>query len=350
MKKLIVIASVYLVSVQPVYAQVTFEAFLQGSAEVGYALQDKRSDTVASDSIAFPFVVEDIGPRYDLNLNGAVVGNTDTGLSFGAAIDAYINLDPNEEETNLDLQVFVSGTFGTLAYGDTVGAYDRVLREIDIGNTIGNTPDLAWLEHGSNNGLDSDANILRYDFVWQNLTVSASTSSRETSSDLGLGISWNRKLGDHDVSVGIAHQFNDRGLYTSEGGITKRATGISLAASNDIQGFVLNYSKFDRRFLIGPEFVDDTTDYWAASYWRSFGQARIGVNASRQRRANPEGGGFNMFSGDGYGVWLEYDINPNATFSLGHGWSKFSDYGAPVPAGNHSITAVKTSLGVIVTF
>jgi len=144
--------------------------------------------------------------------------------------------------------------------------------------------------------------------------------------------------------LGVAHQFNDSGRYISEDGTIKNATGISLAATNDVQGFVLNFSKFDRRFGSFPSILD-TTDFYSASYWRRFGPARIGVNASRQRRANPETGGFNMFSADGYGAWLEYDINPNTKASLGHGRSEFFDADR-----DYAITTTKTTFGFVVTF
>ena len=138
MKKLIIVTGAFLVLVQSVYAQVNLDASLHGSAEAGYVFKDERIDTTN------PFsYYNNSGLLYDLNIQGAVVGNTSTRLSFGAVFDLYNVFAPNDEETELDLQVYLSGTFGTLVYGDTEGAYDRVLREVDIGDTIGDAPDLA---------------------------------------------------------------------------------------------------------------------------------------------------------------------------------------------------------------
>jgi outer membrane protein OmpU len=67
-------------------------------------------------------------------------GTADNGLTFGAAIDIDethrrrpIRRHPT---TTAALPIFISGDFGTLTLGDTDGALDWAMTEVNVGRRI----------------------------------------------------------------------------------------------------------------------------------------------------------------------------------------------------------------------
>lgn len=199
----------------------------------------------------------------DIDVTFTLSGETDGGLTFGAAVDldeaqdnctaaaaAAVNCVNAAFDNTADdggVAIFVSGSFGTVTLGDTDGAMDWALT--DAGN-IGNPGSIADDEtsHKGYNGsyLDGsyDGQILRYDNTFGDFGFAISVEMDDTGvSDTGyaLGFKYNVALGGVDLALGLAYQSID--AYTDATNTTPRkvmmgqtiesATGFSATTSFD---------------------------------------------------------------------------------------------------------------------
>lgn len=154
-------------------------------------------------------------------------GETDTGLSFGAYFEIE-NLEGDGyngvggDTTSSGSNVFVSGAFGTLRYGNTDGAIDRSLTEVY--RIIGGDYEL-W----SANTVDNRdvGNILRYDYTFGDLRFVASYAGANES--IGVGVSY----ADGTWEFGAAYEDHDFGeLFGLSAGYSFGAFGIRGAYWN----------------------------------------------------------------------------------------------------------------------
>lgn len=339
MRNLMILSGIFAVCGGVSKADIRWDLSLNGTAGIGYAFEDLRrdGDLITGDAAAFTIdTFDNSGLITELDFQAALVGVASPDLSFGALIEGF-NLTSRFRDEVFQGQAFVTGNFGTLVFGATDGAYDRVLKENDKGQTILDAPAVAWMEHGSNSGLDNpDTNVLRYDLVRGGFTFSTSitrrtdfdmdTASNITSSDLGVGLAWQGKIGQTTVEVGVARQVNNKDVPTPvpDTRAVREATGFSVSISQDDFGATLTHSKFEREFR--PRSVSlgsGRTTFTSISGWKRFGELTLGAIYSEQEQHEFTGG---AYSGDAYGVWAEYDLNDNAKISLGHGASEFLDF------------------------
>lgn len=199
---------------------------LSGSAEMGVTyLDDGTTDTAVFHN--------------DIDVTFTLSGATDNGsLTFGATVD----LDEAGDSDNVDYEnsVFVSGDFGTLSMGDVDGAYDRALQDLYAGG-LSDEADLASGASGLD-GLNGANEILRYDYAFGDLTVSASLALSDqqplndtlqdfsTASDdiFGIGVEYGTDLGGTSITVGAGYQ---------DGGTGNQAIGATLVAGfGDFEG------------------------------------------------------------------------------------------------------------------
>ena len=93
----------------------------------------------------------------DIDITFSMSGMTDNGLTFGAAID----LDEDAGEVDTDdggVAIFVSGAFGTLTMGDTDGALDWAVFDVnDIGPGSINDDETEHVGFNDNNQFDNNA-------------------------------------------------------------------------------------------------------------------------------------------------------------------------------------------------
>ncbi len=188
--------------------------------------------------------------HHDIDVTFTLSGETDNGLTFGATIDLdEINnstgaFDPNGggsrgascvamapaaacRDRNLS-SVFVSGAFGTLTMGDTDGAFDWALQDLDI---IGDISDAntSHIGFNGNSGLDGqyDGQIARYDYTFGDFSFAVSVEQDDSvvvgDPVFGIGGKYSGDLGGVNLGVGLGYQTNgDIDLI-----------GISLDASMD---------------------------------------------------------------------------------------------------------------------
>jgi outer membrane protein OmpU len=181
--------------------------------------EEKRSVTVEGETPEE--VVTVLGPADDLRAVSRVrfgvnmTGETDSGIAFGASIRA----DNAQGGQGGDVgqrsgEVFVSGAWGTLTFGDIDGAdYARV--GDPIGNAtltgLGDFNELPFLSNGG--GSDNDElqfltnpdvrPTVRFDYDLGDFGLSASTT--RDLNDFGLGASYGFEFAEGAISVGAGY-------------------------------------------------------------------------------------------------------------------------------------------------
>lgn len=228
----------------------------------------------------------------DIDVKFSLSGETDNGLTFGATIDLD-EVGGGISNRGNPASVFISGAFGTVTMGDTDGAFDFALSEVDALTTL--TDD--HTSHGGftgNGGLDgtNDGQILRYDHAVGDLAFAVSAELDDTSGGTGdgdvyaIGARWSGDLGGTSLAIGVGYQEND---FTD-------LTGVSVRVGfGDVEATV-NY-------------VDVSTggDYTAIGVTYTSGP--LGLHAN-----------YGEFDGgsDGFGLAMNYDLGGGAVAMIGY--------------------------------
>lgn len=268
----------------------------------------------------------------DVDVTFAMTGTTDGGLEFGASVDLdeahKINSnDPSflGETKNNGATVWVSGAFGKITMGDTDGALDWALADMDGGMTAladDHTSQVAWFGDNSYDGA-GDGQIVRYENAFGDIAFAISAEQYDdgvTGSDniYGIAVKYTANLGGTDVDLGLGYQ--DAGFQGSAVGVSAAAAlaggfggkigyvdykddvddrdnhlGLEVSYKSGPLGVALNYGKVE--YTAASGFADD--DSWGAVANYDLG-----------------GGAVVMF---GYGS--NHDGNDNETWSLGLGLS-----------------------------
>lgn len=228
----------------------------------------------------------------DIDVNFKMSGETDNGLSFGAAVDldeAGANL--GEEDDDNGFAIFISGDFGTVTMGDTDGALDWSIVE---GGNAGNPGSIADEETsytgyaGSYLDGSGDGQIVRYDNSIGDFSFAVSIEQDDTSGD-NRGLT-NGGNGDMGYAVAVKGSFGDiswgLGYQKAAGadtdvigaGVSYSANGLSAALSGwtgdaagvDIDHINIGFGYSMDAFSIHANFSDNSVagDGWglAASY------------------------------------------------------------------------------------
>jgi outer membrane protein OmpU len=157
-----------------------------------------------------------------------MTGQTDSGITFGATIRAD-NAEGGEGGTDGQTEgsVFVSGSFGTLSFGDTNGADEQWVGDVpgDFSLTgLGDLDETRFISNGGDFGSDGGSNFaanpfarptIRYDFDVAGFGISVS-SDRDLG-DIGVGAGYAADFGGGSWSLGVGYYSYDSFLQTSEG-------------------------------------------------------------------------------------------------------------------------------------
>lgn len=190
------------------------EVSISGSAEMGIAGGNNGAETTFYTSADVRF---------------RMTGETDGGLSFGATIDLE---DAAEQADNVDnagefadYTVFISGEFGTLTMGDTDGAFDWALQELDFGGAIADdhTGHAGFSGNGGNGALDGvidgagldgfyNGQVARYNYAFGDFSVAASLELPTESPINLLGADW-----DLGAVIGLGGVYSANGLRVGLG-------------------------------------------------------------------------------------------------------------------------------------
>ena len=152
--------------------------------------------------------------RFGVNMTG----ETDSGITFGATIRADNAIGGKGGATN-DGQtagsVFVSGSFGTLTYGDTNGADEQWVGDVpgDFSLTgLGELDETKFVSNGGSFGNDTGNSFasnpfarptVRYDFDIAGFGISV--SSNRDLTDVGVGAGYAADFGGGSWSLGVGY-------------------------------------------------------------------------------------------------------------------------------------------------
>ena len=321
------------------------EVAITGSAEMGIAGGDSFSTAAGT------FTRTETQFHQDIDVNFSMSGETDGGLSFGAAID----LDEVEgaktttPSDDFGVAIFISGGFGTLTMGDTDGALDWAVTE--AGN-IGNPGSIADNETGhlGYNGSYLDGNydgqIVRYDNTFGDFGVAISVEQDHTgaqSNGFAVGFKYSADLGGTTLNIGLGHQTATRlaapAAATPFGangaahvaGMKAKATGVSLGAGFGDFSAGIAYTKFS-----GAAAANDVT------------HTGIGIGyAANGLSVHANYGKFDTAADDysGYGLAVGYDLGGGASIKAAYGSSKVT---SAVAARN--VSGNSFSIGLAMSF
>jgi outer membrane protein OmpU len=275
----------------------------------------------------------------------AMTGSTDNGLSFGATVDLD---DATERLSGLvdmessfaDFTVFIRGAFGTLTLGDTDGAFDWAMTEVNAGSP--GSIDDSETAHGGfngNSGYDGDHNgqILRYDYSIGDFAFAvsaevqgnnASASANTDDTIIGLGFRYGLNFGGGRLNLGLGYQTGDHG-----GVGVSDLIGVSASVALD-SGLTatVNYSEGD--LTLGG--LDETHIGLGVSY--TFDAVTLHANWGRYEEE--VSGAVN----EGYGLAIGYDLGGGASLHAGYGDSTCGGAGPACTPGS------TWSLGVAMSF
>ncbi len=153
--------------------------------------------------------------RFGVNMTG----ETDHGITFGATIRAD-NAGNGQGGTNGQRagNVFISGSWGTLTFGDTDGADEKWVGDVNsVGLTgLGEQFETPFLSNGGGFGDDSNnfasnpnaRPTVRYDFEIAGFGLSLSTN--RDLNDIQVGAGYDGEFGGSTFSIGLGYNdFND---------------------------------------------------------------------------------------------------------------------------------------------
>jgi len=193
-----------------------------------------------------------------------MTGETDNGITFGASIRADNSGSGQGGSVGQRAgDVFVSGVFGTLTFGDTAGADERNVGDVPggVGLTgLGDFNETFYFTNGGSLGSEDDDDALqakpfarptvRYDYAIAGFNISASTDR-----DLA------------DIAVGASYTFDfDAGSVTAGIGYAEVAEFISFGGAQVVNGVTV----IDRALI--PE-----VEQISASLQGTFGGLTAGI-------------------------------------------------------------------------
>ncbi len=291
------------------------EVSVTGYAEIGIWSYNYLNGGVWDNAVAF---------HQDVEVTFNMSGTTDGGLEFGAKID----LDEGDVPVNDDngTEVWISGAFGKLTMGDTDGALDWALADMDGGMTSiadDHTTHAAWFGGADMDGI-YDNQVVRYENTFGDVSFAISAEqalngrspagwARQPGDTYGVAVKYNANLGGTDVALGLGYQQGDD--YSEVGGVGTggkfSAVGVSAAATL-AGGFggKIGYISFD----------DATWDNHVGlevSY--NSGPIGVAVNYGKVELSNgttlPDG----STSFDSWGAVANYDLGGGAKVMFGYG-------------------------------
>ncbi|ABD53330.1 hypothetical protein Jann_0413 [Jannaschia sp. CCS1] len=279
-------------------------------------------------------------------------GETDGGITFGAAVDLDEAGDAIDTADGRDgVAIFISGDFGTLTMGDTDGALDFAMQEVAVNNAGSIADDET--AHGGYLGSYGDGaydgQILRYDYSIADFAFAVSVELDDADvRDVGyaLGATYNLSFGGGSATFGAGVQFIDAVNYNP--GNTNAFTGQDLDGEYLIYGVSASVS-LDNGLAVGIAY----TDYQSEEAVADDEYTHIGFGAGYTFDAITVSANYGMWEIDadgaapdeeitGYGLAAAYDFGGGLSAHLGYNMTE-----TDAPAGADNST---WSLGLAMSF
>ncbi|UWQ95995.1 porin [Rhodobacteraceae bacterium M385] len=302
----------------------------------------------------------------DLDITFTMSGETDSGITFGAAVDLDEIAGGAGGAANDDwgTAVFISGDFGTLTLGDTDGGFDAGMVEVPAGPGSIDDAHTSHVGWNGNAGLDGayDGQILSYSYSVSGFTI---TGSVEMDDDrllaartvagvavvaqplndglqgdniYGIGAQYTGSFGGGSYTIGAGYQtVNDIDAVTA-GNQGYDVMGISAQVTLDSGLAVgINYS------TISPDLAATDGTHMAIGASYAFDAITVGVN-------------YGQYDWDaaslaadatGFGISAAYDLGGGLSAQLGYGSNDVTNANAGTTALG---TSSMWSLGVAMSF
>ena len=285
---------------------------LVGSA--GIAAADVSLTGMAEMGIVGGTALANVQFHTDIDVFFTMSGETDHGVTFGAVVD----LDENAAFANTTQggeTIFVKGSFGTLTMGDTDGAFDWALTEVDMVGSI-NDDHTAHAGFNGNGGFDgsNDGQVARYDYAFGDFAFALSAEIDDNAAPApgvnsvvyGVGVKYSTSMSGMKLGVGLGYQgFTNASIW---------GASLSAGMDNGISA-VLNYSASS-----GTAVVDTT--HWGIGLGYAMDAFAVHANYGSYTRA----GANNDTSG--FGVAASYDLGGGMKLHAGYGNSNNAGPGA----------------------
>ena len=306
------------------------EISLSGSAQMGI---QGGTNSLAGVTVVTQFV-------QDIDITFTMSGTADNGLTFGAAIDADENA-ANVGTNDAGVAIFVSGEFGTLTMGDTDGALDWAMQEVDFNGAASiNDDHTVHAGFNGNGGLDGhfDGQILRYDYSFGDFAVAISVEQDDNQTATGnffgaaignnaavdadpiwgLGVRYTGSFGGGSFGVGLGYQFTNDGFDTIVGSQGVAITGLSGRVALD-SGFsaAVNYS------MIEVDGANNDGTHWGVGASYTFDAITVHANyGAYDWDAGAAAAPLGQLDSDGYGLSAAYDFGGGLSAHLGYGYGE----------------------------
>ena len=264
----------------------------------------------------------------DIDVTFTMSGETDNGLTFGAAVDldeggAGAAAVANNRDDG-GIAIFLSGDFGTVTLGDTDGAMDWALTEAWVGNAGSINDDETGHAGALGSYLDGvyDGQILRYNYSIGDFGFAISAELDDAGvrdNGYAIGFRYGIDIGGGSVNLGLGYQeattgpagiagFANTGIPVAPN-ILVTAIGVSAAVNldNGLQA-ALQYSEWD--FNNGV----NTAEHLGLGVGYAFDAITVSANWGAYSSNNAA-----LDATEGYGIAAAYDRGGGASVHVGYG-------------------------------
>ncbi|MFO1141405.1 MAG: porin [Amaricoccus sp.] len=290
--------------------------------------------------------------RFGVNMTG----ETDSGITFGGTIRADNAVGGQGGTTGQSAgSVFVSGSWGTLTFGDTNGADEQWVGDVpgDFSLTgLGNYDETPFVSNGGGYGNSDSIQFannpfarptVRYDFDIAGFGISL--SSNRDLTDIVVGAGYSADFGGGNFSIGAGYNKFDSFPTTAQGGATTiQATdpvtgdpvivvvpgaqvtntvnsgeqwSVGLKGTYQKFGFGATWSKIDLDDSNDPNITVAGGDAQSLLFGGSFGWDAFSVGAYYQEVLNASGPFEGADGNKAYGLTGQYDLGGGATVNAG---------------------------------
>ncbi|SIS63747.1 porin [Phaeovulum vinaykumarii] len=340
MKKLLLASTALVMTAGVASAEMT----IGGSAEMGFQGGDFYG--VGTDDLSFH-------QDYSIDIKGT--GTTDAGLEFGFtfSLQGDGNVRTRNDIAGDNETVFIGGAFGKLTMGDTDGAFDWAMTEVNLaGGSIADDE----TTHGGFNGNaafdgQNDDQVLRYEYAmgafgfalsYEQFAQGQSVPGVDADDSIGVGLKYSTQMSTVALDFGLGYQ---QGAATAIGPYTlvSRTNGDVIGASVKADfgnGFLagLNYSSYDFEARDVTGVLTNTPDatHMGLGVAYTTGPWTVAANYGKYD--------VDAVNADvtGYGLVVNYDLGGGAVVQAGYGATDFE-----APAANDTESY---SIGVAMSF
>jgi outer membrane protein OmpU len=251
-------------------------------------------------------------------------GETNSGITFGATIRAdNASGGQGGTEGQRSGSVFASGAWGTVTFGDTNGADEQHVGDVNGTGSVTGLGDLNETLYFTNGGeLSSDSGLtaapgkrptVRYDYNFAGFGLSASTDRDLEDIAVGGSYTFDFQGGSFDIGAGWA-DVDGRGVVND---ITQWSVGIGGTFGDFNAKFIYSDASTDGG---GPDGLEESDiNQWAVGAGYNFNE--WSVNAYYRGLIDAEGTAAGFDDTESYGIGVAYDLGGGAVLAGGIGKS-----------------------------